>query len=217
MPRPPVRSHPAAWYPDPQDPRRVRRWDGHAWTDEVRPRPDWLRTVQLSIGPGASRHRLPLGTRRLWLLTAALLSLGAAVMVLLASGRAADPDRVSDAAFLRAAARRCSAATDEVQAVRSAASGISVDDRVARADGVASAWAREIEELRDVPVAGEDRARVEGWLASWDRWTSLGHEHADALEDGDDAEVASVAEAAERERAALARFALVNSLPACAP
>lgn len=30
---------PAGWYPDPQDPRYVRYWNGAAWTDQLAPRP----------------------------------------------------------------------------------------------------------------------------------------------------------------------------------
>jgi hypothetical protein len=195
----------------------VRRWDGHAWTGDVRPIPDWLRTVRLSAGPGSSRHRIPWGTRRLWLVSAALLSLGAAVMVLLAGGRANDRDHLSDRSFVKAANRRCSTASDEVQAIRSSVSGISTADRVARADGVASAWAAAVEDLRVLPVAGADRGKVERWLRAWEEWTALGHDYADAVDDGDDVEAEAVVRAAEGDRAALARFALVNSMAACAP
>jgi hypothetical protein len=215
--RPPLRSHPPAWYPDPQDPRRVRRWDGRAWTGDVRPLPDWLRTVHLSIGPGSARHRLPLGTRRLWLVTAALLSLGAAVMVLLANGRATDPDHLGDRSFAKAANRRCTEAGDEVAALRSSANGIDVATRVVRADGVSSAWASAVDDLRDLPVAGTDRTKVERWFETWDRWTTLGHDYADAIDDEDDAGARAIVDAAEGERAALARFALVNAMEACAP
>jgi hypothetical protein len=217
MARSPLRSHPPAWYPDPQDPRRIRRWDGRAWTGDVRPLPDWLRTVQLSVGPGSARHRLPLGARRLWLVSAAILSLGAALMVLLANGRADHPDRLHDDRFAKAANRRCTEAADEVAALRSSVSGIDVADRVARADGVSSVWATAAEDLRDRPVAGADREKVERWLSTWDRWTTLGHDYAEAIDDRDEVEAEAIVAAAEGERAALARFALVNAMPACAP
>ena len=32
-------SMPAAWYPDPQDPSRLRYWDGSAWTNHFHPIP----------------------------------------------------------------------------------------------------------------------------------------------------------------------------------
>jgi hypothetical protein len=31
-----------AWYADPDDPARIRYWDGRAWTSEWRPRPTWV-------------------------------------------------------------------------------------------------------------------------------------------------------------------------------
>jgi hypothetical protein len=183
----------------------------------VRPIPDWLRTVQLAVGPGATRHHVPLGARRLWLVTAAVLSLGAALMLLLASGRTHDRDHVSDAAFVKAAGRRCSQASDEAQAVRSSVSGIGGEDRAARADGVASAWARAVDDLHDQPVLGADRGKVERWLRTWDEWTTLGHDYARAVEAGDDTGAEAILTAAEADRNAIARFALVNSIAACAP
>jgi hypothetical protein len=198
----------------------VRRWDGQAWTDEVRPLPDWLRTVRLSAGPGSSRHRLPLGAPRLWLVTAALLSLGAALMVLLATGAAKDPDRVHDRAFVRGAGRRCEQAAADVRTVRASASmgGISSQARADRADAEAAVWADVVDDLAQLPVAGvEDHRRVDRWLATWDRWVTLGHDYADAIEAGDDVEARAVVDAGERERAALVRFAIVNKIGTCAP
>jgi hypothetical protein len=31
---------PAGWYPDPRDPRRIRWWDGAAWTEHTAPQPE---------------------------------------------------------------------------------------------------------------------------------------------------------------------------------
>ena len=41
---------PAGWYPDPQDPRYLRYWDGAAWTDQV-----------AALSPGATPPPLPAG------------------------------------------------------------------------------------------------------------------------------------------------------------
>jgi hypothetical protein len=138
-------------------------------------------------------------------------------MVLLASSRTHDRDHVGDLAFVQAAGRRCTEAADEAQAVRSSVNGIGVADRVARADGVASAWSRAVDDLRALPAAPADRAKVERWLRAWDEWTTLGHEYARAVDAGDGAGAEAILTAAEGDRGALARFALVNSIASCSP
>ena len=87
----------------------------------------------------------------------------------------------------------------------------------ASVSGSASAWAAAAEDLHDVPVAAADRATVERWLSTWDRWTRLGHDYADAVEAHDDVEARALVDASEVQRAALARFAVVNSMAVCAP
>ncbi|MBW3615842.1 MAG: DUF2510 domain-containing protein, partial [Actinobacteria bacterium] len=94
----PARSHPPAWYPDPKDPARVRRWDGRAWTNDVRPLPEWLRTLRLSAGPAVQASR---SSRGLWATSAALLVLGALLMVILGTSGDDDEARIDDAAFIR--------------------------------------------------------------------------------------------------------------------
>ena len=220
-------AHPPAWYRDPRDPARVRRWDGSSWTDEVRPLPDWLRTLQLSPGPaaGAPVRRRPASrlvtpavagsTRRLWWTSAALLVAGGLVMAFLGLGeRTSDPDRLGDRAFAEAADERC------------AATGASLGDgdvrvlegpeEVARIERITSAWEATAVDLRALPVAPADARRVEVWLTTWDRWVDLGHEYAEALRTGDDRSADAALDAATAPQASLRRFAVVNGMDDCA-
>lgn len=218
--------HPPAWYRDPRDPTRVRRWDGAAWTDEVRPVPDWLRTVQLSDGPavttGTDRPTRSMAsggaggsTRRLWWTSAAMLLASGLVMAFLGLGeRTEDPDRLGDRAFARAADARCaatgSALGDRIGRV------LEGDAEVARIERITSAWEATAVDLRALPVDPADARLVEQWLTTWDRWVDLGHEYADALRTGADDDARSILDEAEAPQATLQRFAAVNGMDDCA-
>lgn len=201
--------HPPAWYPDPEHPERIRRWDGRAWTGDVRPRPAWLRTVRLSPGPPA---RVPRAGRRLWATSAVLLAAGALAMVLLGRGAAADPDRIGDRGFATAAGGRC-AETAQVLPERPRPGSTAADLRSIEARTVA--WEQMIDDLRDHPVAGADAAKVDRWLGAWDRWTALRHDYVRAVSDGDEDEAGRLLEQAQTPHAALTRFALVNGMNDC--
>ena len=226
-------AHPPAWYRDPRDPARVRRWDGAAWTDEVRPVPDWLRSVQLSPGPAASPASSTGGrrggrgpswfsrgpasgtTRRLWWTSAALLLGGALVMAFLALGEPTpDPDRLGDRSFARAADARCAATGAALgEGIGRVLEG---DAEVARIERITSAWEATAAELRALPVDPADARRVEQWLRTWDGWVGLGHDYADALRRGSDAEARDILDEAAGPQATLRRFAVVNGMDDCA-
>ena len=218
-------AHPPAWYRDPRDPTRVRRWDGAAWTDEVRPVPDWLRTVQLAPGPTSSPSSLRRAgasawfsggpASRLWWTSAAMLLAGGLVMAFLALGEPpADPDRLGDRSFARAADARCAAT--------GAALGDGVgrvlegDAEVARIERITSAWEATAAELRALPVDPADARRVEQWLRTWDGWVDLGHDYADALRRGEGDEARTILDEAAAPQASLRRFAVVNGMDDCA-
>lgn len=200
--------HPPAWYPDPDHPDRIRRWNGRAWTDDVRPRPAWLRTVRLAPGPPA---KVPRTSRRLWATSAALLAVGALAMLVLGRG-ARDPDRIDDRRFAAGADARCAdvrAALPERE--RSSSTPKALDDLRART----AAWEGMVDDVRAIPTAGTDDAAVSRWLGAWDRWLALRHDYAGALERGAEEEARRVLEQAQVPHAALTRFALVNGMNAC--
>ena len=217
-------SHPPAWYRDPRDPARVRRWDGSAWTDEVRPVPDWLRTLRLSAGPSGgpvsrrrpSRLTSPSGSsRRLWWASGGLLLAGALVMAFLGLGETTDDaDRLRDRAFARAADGRCA----ETGSLLGPDAGrvLSGPAEVARIERITSAWEVTAVDLRSLPVVREDAARVDRWLSTWERWVGLGHEYAEALRTGADDDARSILAEADAPMAELRRFAVVNGMDDCA-
>jgi hypothetical protein len=204
-----VRSHPPAWYPDPDHPGRVRRWNGRAWTGEVRPIPDWLRTLRLSPGPIG---RVPHTSRRLWATSAALFTLGAVLMMAIGAGTG-DADRIGDRAFARLANQRCARAeTEVVDPNRKPLKGA---DEVARNERLALGWEQMVADLRQLPVAEADAPKVGSWLAAWDRWISLGHDYSDALRARNEDEANAVAVRAQRPKLTINRFAIVNDIGNC--
>ena len=191
--RPPT--HPPAWYPDPTSPDRIRRWDGRAWTSDVRPLPTWLRTLRLSPGPPG--RRVPKGSRRLWMISAACLALGAMFTAVLSRGEIDDPDRLTDRTFARSADVRCGSAT------------------ASEHSALLAEWEVMVDDLRDLPVASADAPAVDRWLRAWDRSIDLGRDRLAAGADGDEAAAERAAERREAPEAARIRFALVNGMNRC--
>ena len=182
----PPSTHPPAWYPDPAQPDRIRRWDGRAWTNDVRPLPTWLRTLRLSPGPP---DRVPKGSRRLWMISAACLALGAMFLLVIGRGEIVDPDRIADRTFAAAADERC-------------AEAVASDH-----DELLDEWTAMVDDLRELPVLASDAPAVDRWLRAWGRSIDLGREGSDAG--------ARTLEERQRAEAARLRFALVNGMNAC--
>lgn len=202
-------SHPPAWYPDPHDPARIRRWNGRTWTDDVRPLPDWLRTLRLSPGPP---NRVPRTSSRLWATSAALLLIGAVLMAMLGTSRD-DVDRLQDKAFIASANDRCAAT--EVSVITPNRRHLDGAAEAARIDALAAGWETMIDDLRQLPRTPEDAPKIDRWLRSWDQWTTNGRAYADALRARDEREATRVLERSEPHNAAKTRFALVNGMNDC--
>lgn len=208
-----AKTHPPAWYPDPYRSGQLRRWDGRAWTNEVRSVPPWLRTVRLAEGPAPRRFTLrdrPAAARRLW--SASAITLVFALLLALslpAALRTANEDRISDGRFLAAATSVCE------EANRSALRPFRSRD-VSDPDALATAIDGFVGELRRVHVFEEDdRTKVAGWIGRWERLSDTGHRHAEAIADGDEA----LAERLNNEnlvtRAQINQFAYANGLTSC--
>lgn len=204
-----ARSHPPAWYPDPKDPDRVRRWDGRAWTGDVRPMPEWLRTLQLSAGPAG---RSPHSSRLLWAVSAALLGLGAVLMMILSSG-SDDGSRIRDTAFIRQVNQRCARAEQEiVKPNREQRKGADEADRIEK---LAGGWEQMVSDLRRLEVAPQDQAKVDQWFGAWDRLTELGHQYAEAVAADNSAAAQRVLERTVEPKQDISRFAYVNGMNSC--
>lgn len=188
----------------------MRRWDGRAWTADVRPLPEWLRTLRLSPGPtGRSGH----SSRRLWAASAGLLALGGLLMVIMAGADADDQGRIGDEVFLRQANERCARADEEV--VQPNSEPVAADSEAHRIEALAGVWQQMVADLRRLEVARPDQAKVDQWLGAWDHWAELGHDYARALAAEDHAAAQEVLDQSRRSKHEINRFAYVNGMNAC--
>jgi hypothetical protein len=206
-----ARARPPAWYPDPRDPGRLRRWDGRTWTADTRPFPSWLRTLQLAPGP----QRPPvtnLAIRRLW--ASSLVCLVLALVLLDVLGRGgAFADHVADRRFVAAADAACS--RTEALAIAPNAQPLRGTAEVNRVRRIVDAQDRLVDDLRSLPVANADQPAVDRWLAAWDAWTTAGHRYAQASAEGDVARARQVSEHSRRAKMEIDAFATANGMPHC--
>ena len=202
----------------------MRRWDGHGWTDEVRPIPDWLRTLRLSPGPSwvpaphrpgpassTTRRRSSAAattSRRLWITSGVFVVLSGLLVVFFGSGDDEDSDRIGDRAFVRAANARCARTNAALEGEEDGADG-------ARVERITNAWEDAVADLRELPLAAADARAVDEWFRAWDRWVSLGHDYADAIEAGDSADAEVILTESAAPKSAISRFALVNDMNRC--
>ena len=128
--------------------------------------------------------------------------------------RTADPDRLEDRSFARAADARCEAAGTLLGP--DAGRVLQGDAEAERIERITSAWSATGADIRALPVVRADEARVDRWLSTWDRWVGLGFDYAEALRAGDDDEARSILAEASAPKSVLRRFALVNDMPSCA-
>ena len=144
-----------------------------------------------------------------------MLLAGGLVMAFLGLGeRTTDPDRLGDRDFARAADDRCAATGSALG--DGAGDVLEGGAEVARIERITSAWEDTAADLRALPVAPEDALRVEQWLTTWDRWVELGHDYAEALRVGSDADARSILDEAAVPQSTLRRFAVVNGMDDCA-
>lgn len=206
--------HPPAWYPDPGDPTRLRRWDGSAWTRDVRTPPPWVRSVRLAPGPPGGRS-LRRTSQWLWMASGTIIALAMVLMVALSGrGTVGMGPRIADAEFVRQADQLC-AATDAETVRMHPATGGTGPAEAQRVTALADGFLQLVDKLRALEVRAADREAVGRWLGAWDRYVVLGYQRAQALEDGD----REAAERANREAVApkreINRFAVNNGLQAC--
>ena len=209
----PAGRHPPAWYPDPGDPTRLRRWNGSSWTRDVRPPPAWVRSVRLAPGPpGRSLRRT---SRWLWISSATVLAL-ALLLAAALSGRGAVglAPRVSDAEFVRQANDLC-AATDQQVVRLHPPTGGSGPAEARRVAALADGFLLLVDQLRAVPVPAADREAVDRWLGAWDRYVVLGYQRAEALDEGDREEADRANREAVAPKREINRFAVANGLDRC--
>lgn len=206
------RVYPPAWYPDPDHPSRLRRWDGLRWTRDIRPPPAWVRSVVLAPGPGGGHKRRT--SRWLWATSASLVVLAFAFMAYLTTSGGTDVDRISDAEFARQADALCAATrTDTVDV--NPATGSAGPEEGRRMAALAGGFGSMVERLRDLEVAAGDTVAVELWLGAWDEFVAIGHRRSEALLRGDGAGAERANAESRVPKQAVDSFARVNGLGRC--
>lgn len=169
-----------------------------------------MRTLRLSPGPPARvRHT----TNALWATSAVLMAVGAGLLAAVDRAESSGPGTISDAGFVASANARCAQTAERV--VEPNRKPLSGDAEVARYERLASGWQAMVGDLRDIPIAPADAAAVDGWLQAWDRWTSLGHDYAEAMAAHDEAAASSIIERSRIPKSAMTAFAADNAIDAC--
>lgn len=205
-------SHPPAWYPDPGHGELLRRWDGRAWTDDVRPLPAWMRTLPLADGPRGRRPHLR-AARVLWIASATCVVSALAAMGVVGNDALRGTQHVSDRTFLARAAGACARA-DRV-GIRPNLEPHRGESDVAYYERLLDAQEALVDELRDLPVAAADQAAVDTWIVYWDAWTTSGSRYVQALADGDEQRAEVASDQSRDAKAAIDAFASANGIPDC--
>ena len=206
----PERTFPPAWYKDPVQEGRLRRWDGRSWTTEVRPVPAWLGTVRLAPGPSTSPRRM---AHRFWAASAALIALAFVLLTVLRHGGGDDPDRLDGDGFAREAASICDASRRGPLADVPPPRRGTEDPR--RIEALASGFEVMVADLRRIQVPVADRERVARWFEAWDDYIALGHRYADALRADDGVDERQANFDSQVPKRAVDRFSVVNGMNSC--
>ncbi|HEX2849323.1 MAG TPA: DUF2510 domain-containing protein [Acidimicrobiales bacterium] len=203
------RAHPPAWYPDPRDPARLRRWDGRVWTTETRPFPEWLRTLELSPGPGRrGRSR----SRRLWMASLSLLAVAVALVWVREVPAGLDRERITDTAFVTRANSVCAGVASTVYAdTRHHSDAIDDAARLRELDAGWSRMVNDLDAIRATPAAGP---KVDEWRTQWREVVRLLGVYADEIE-ANGRPTPATSRALNRAKQRVDRFAYVNGMNSC--
>ena len=145
-----------------------------------------------------------------------LFGAAATLSVVAACGGSPTAPQIADQVFVERAERLCARelpplradiADDEAREPGEVAPTVE-----ARADSLTEMVAG----LRDLPVAGDDRAEVGDWLDDWDAYVSVGRRYAAALRDGDPDRYSAVAEQGLAPQERISAFARANGFESCA-
>gem|GEM_PF-3206949 len=203
------------WYPDPDDPARMRRWDGAHWTPDHRPLPSWYSS---SHPQGSVLRR-----NRHWVILATVM----AFVVLALGFRSIQPKvklpprTVTDAAFIASANRSCQARLVPLHNERprlgtAAAKNPGDETTVAgQVDHIVSELLALQGELKGLPLDAAQQATVSQWMADWDTYIDYGRQYAGFLRAHDIRSYSSVAQASTTSGQRANLFAQANGLDDC--
>jgi len=207
------------WYPDPDDPGSIRRWDGASWGAERRPRPGWAPPPPPQPPPPAAAP-----ARRRWgLLAAGALAVAVAVAAAGAARRGGPdlpPRTVFDAAFTRRADAACGELLPPIRADRpdtGPGDGLSPGELAPRIERAAGGLDELVARLDGLAVPPGEQAAVDAWLADWRAYIEVGRRYAQVLRSGDTSTGAEVGGETGRLGRRIFAFARANAMPACVP
>lgn len=146
------------------------------------------------------------------MVSAALLTLGAVLMLALRADGGGEDHRVGDHDFVRLANQRCAAAEAEAIAPHRTRGGAADGERL---EAMAAGWDAMVRDLRRLPVQPGDSAKVDRWLAAWERWVSLRHRFAAEVAAGDERGSRLVLQASQESKRAINSFASANGMTDC--
>src|SRR4051794_20899647 len=206
------------WYRDPGDSARLAYWDGRRWTGQQRPHPSWQGgdPADDAAAEREARRRLAHGPRVWVLMGAVFLVIVGLAWVTLPKAGSAGPKVLTDEAFITAANKECRATIPTLRPL--------IDTRDTTVDGpkiagdverVATGLGGLAVRLRALPVATADQAYVSGWLDSWDRYATIGHDYANALRNNDLRRQIALSKDGDAVQKVTDRFARANDLGSC--
>jgi hypothetical protein len=220
------RTYPSpGWYPDPDGGTDLRYWNGEAWTDARRPRPTWIGgepaaavSVPQPAAPDDDASPAP-NRRRWWFLAgAAVLAAMALILAEVAIGNAKPGPRVlTDKAFIAQANQTCATSLNKLRPAPADENGkpktnAQVADQI---DTAADGIGRLADDLARLPAAAVDQPHIDGWLADWRLYASIGHQYADAVRSGTAKQRKQLATDGEKPQQRADNFSRANALSRC--
>jgi hypothetical protein len=209
-----ARTQPPGWYRDPDRPDGLRYWDGQAWTEQRRDRPEWLDDTSAP----ARAERPPDDGSRGRRTLAVIVVIGALLCAYVWFAIPRRPARtVQDTEFLSRAEAVCEATLPPLRAERRPERRLTDTEVADRIEEVAATLDDMTDELRSIPVSGRDSGRVDRWLADWSAYTDIGYRYAAAIRAGDAERAEQVRADGDDEAKRLGHFASGNRIDACVP
>jgi hypothetical protein len=130
------------------------------------------------------------------------------------SGNSRPAATIDDPAFVRQANTVCRTAVAKLRAPDRKAPS-TTELKPATIDATAEGLAAVAAELRTIEVRAEDEARVQAWLADWDRFIAVGHQYATAVKAGNEESYTKIDDEAVDLAQRIGRFARGNRIDEC--
>ena len=213
------------WYPDPDDGGSIRYWNGSAWTEKRRPRPEWSHHDPDPSGPtppvygGYLRTHAPGKRPKVVWVVFSILAAAVAVILLISfrfiSPHDPGPRTITDASFIKAANQTCKQLLTPLKKADRPAVGESNASVANKTEAAATGLDHVVAVLSQIPVQPADQAQVGRWLAAWRTYTATGHQVAAAIRTGDPAKYEPLQVVGQKQRFPVVDFAQANGIGSC--